>query len=62
MNAYGCDITKWPGFDTLRRIREIIMTTWLMQNVDESPDIRAEFDRRAASLRHDVLPRVWRPY
>jgi hypothetical protein len=62
VDAYGCDITEWAGFDTLRRIREITMTTWLMQNVDESPDIRAEFERRVASLRHDVLPRVWRPF
>lgn len=62
VDAYGFDITEWPGFHTLRRIREITMTTWLMQNVEESPDIRAEFDRRVASLRHDVLPRVWRPF
>lgn len=38
------------------------MTTWLMQNVDHSPDIRSQFDRRMASLRHDDLPRVWRPF
>jgi Ser/Thr protein kinase RdoA (MazF antagonist) len=62
VDAYGFDITEWPGFHTLRRIREITMTTWLMQNVDHSAEIRAEFDRRVASLRHDVLPRVWRPF
>ncbi|GGO67075.1 phosphotransferase enzyme family protein [Nonomuraea cavernae] len=62
VDAYGFDITEWPGFHTLRRIREITMTTWLMQNVDLSPDIRAEFDHRMASLRHDVLPRSWRPF
>ncbi|MFI7109696.1 phosphotransferase enzyme family protein [Nonomuraea sp. NPDC050227] len=61
VDAYGFDIAEWPGLHTLRRIREITMTTWLMQNVDHGPDIRAEFDRRIASLRHDVLPRSWRP-
>ncbi|MGW0195908.1 phosphotransferase enzyme family protein [Nonomuraea sp. NPDC003201] len=62
VDAYGFDITEWAGFHTLRRIRETTMTTWLMQNVDQSPEIRAEFDRRVASLRHDLLPRVWRPF
>ncbi|MFE3451587.1 phosphotransferase enzyme family protein [Nonomuraea sp. NPDC059194] len=62
VDAYGFDVTEWPGFHTLRRIREMTMTTWLMQNVDHSPDIRAEFDRRMASLRHDHLPRVWRAF
>lgn len=62
VDAYGFDITEWPGFHTLRRIRETTMTTWLMQNVDHGPEIRAEFERRVASLRNDVLPRVWRPF
>ncbi|MET9243875.1 aminoglycoside phosphotransferase family protein [Nonomuraea sp. NPDC003709] len=62
VEAYGFDIAGWPGLHTMRRIREVAMTTWLMQNVDHSPDIRAEFDRRMASLRHDDLPRVWRPF
>ncbi|PZG15882.1 phosphotransferase enzyme family protein [Nonomuraea aridisoli] len=62
VDAYGFDVTEWPGFHTIRRIRETTMTSWLMQNVDHSPEIRAEFDRRVASLRHDVLPRVWRPF
>lgn len=62
VDAYGFDIAEWPGFHTLRRIRETTMTTWLMQNVGHSPEIRAEFDRRVASLRHDDLPRAWRPF
>ncbi|MFI6995828.1 phosphotransferase enzyme family protein [Nonomuraea wenchangensis] len=62
VDAYGFDIAEWPGLHTLRRIREITMTTWLMQNVEHGPDIRAEFDRRLASLRHDILPRSWRPF
>ncbi|NRQ32982.1 aminoglycoside phosphotransferase family protein [Nonomuraea sp. NN258] len=62
VDAYGFDIARWPGFHTLRRIRETAMTTWLMQNVNHGSDIRVEFDRRMASLRHDVLPRAWRPF
>jgi hypothetical protein len=37
------------------------MTTWLMQNVAQGPEFRAEFDRRMTSLRHDDLPRGRRP-
>jgi aminoglycoside phosphotransferase (APT) family kinase protein len=62
VETYGFDIAEWPGLHTLRRIREVAMTTWLMQNVGHSPDIRAEFERRVASLRHDELPRVWRAF
>ncbi|MFF0870230.1 phosphotransferase family protein [Nonomuraea sp. NPDC003560] len=62
VDAYGFDIAEWPGLHTLRRIREITMTTWLMQNVEHGHDVRAGFDRRIASLRHEVLPRAWRPF
>jgi aminoglycoside phosphotransferase (APT) family kinase protein len=62
VDAYGFDVTEWPGFGTLRRMREVAMTTWLMQNVDHSPEARAEFERRVASLRNDILPRVWRAF
>nr|WP_055509970.1 aminoglycoside phosphotransferase family protein [Nonomuraea pusilla] len=37
VDAYGFDVTDWEGFHTLRQVREITMTTWLMQNVDHNP-------------------------
>ncbi|WP_157249691.1 phosphotransferase enzyme family protein [Nonomuraea typhae] len=60
--AYGFDVIEWPGFHTLRRIREITMTTWLMQNVGHSCEIQAEFERRMISLRNNDLPRRWRAF
>jgi len=40
VTAYGYDITSWAeGFPVLRRVHELKMTTWLMQNVNESPEV-----------------------
>ena len=41
--AYGFDVRAWAGYPVLREIREIDMTTWIMQNTEQSPDIAAEF-------------------
>ncbi|MFG1963343.1 hypothetical protein [Nonomuraea sp. NPDC049028] len=47
MDAYGFDVIEWAGFHTPHRMGEVTMTTWLMQNVEESPDVPAALDRRA---------------
>nr|WP_269853500.1 aminoglycoside phosphotransferase family protein [Streptomyces sp. RPT161] len=59
--AYGRDLRSWSGFPTLRAIQEFQMTTWLMQNVAESPEVAEEYARRIASLRDDDAPRNWHP-
>lgn len=62
--AYGYDVRDWSeGYPVLRAVHEIKMTTWLMQNVDESPDIAAEYDARMLTMRGDAAaPRMWRPF
>lgn len=50
--GYGFDVTKWRGFDVLRGIREIGMTTWLMQNIGEGPKVAREFSLRLESMRN----------
>jgi len=35
------------------------MTTWIMQNVKESPAVAAEFALRVASLRERDTHRAW---
>jgi thiamine kinase-like enzyme len=62
VHSYGFDIMAWPGFPVLQSIRELTMTTWLMQNVDNDPAIRSEFDKRLASLREGSGRRNWRPF
>jgi thiamine kinase-like enzyme len=58
-NAYGFDVETWPGYLVLREIRELTMTTWIMQNVGESEAAAAEFALRVASLREKDTERAW---
>lgn len=58
-DTYGYDVTEWPGFAVLHAIRELTMTTWLMQNVHESPLLMQEFHLRLRDLADDSLPRHW---
>lgn len=62
VDVYGYDVSRAACFPVLRSIRELNMTAWLMQNVDESENIRAEFQRRVADLRHPDAQRKWRPF
>ncbi|WP_461035191.1 phosphotransferase family protein [Streptomyces mayteni] len=59
--AYGRDLRDWEGFAVLRGIQEFHMTTWLMQNIGESPAVAEEYARRIASLRDADAPRNWQP-
>jgi Phosphotransferase enzyme family len=58
-DTYGFDVRTWPGYPVLREVRELTMTTWIMQNVGQSPDAAAEFDLRVNSLRERDLGRAW---
>jgi Ser/Thr protein kinase RdoA (MazF antagonist) len=61
--AYGgFDVISWDGYDVLVAIRELNMTTWLLQNVGESPDHADEVRKRIADLHDDDVPRRWRPF
>ena len=57
--TYGFDVRTWPGYPVLREIRELTMTTWIMQNIRESPATAAEFDLRVTSLRERDFERAW---
>jgi len=35
-DTYGFDVRTWGGYPVLREIREVTVTTWIMQNVGES--------------------------
>jgi aminoglycoside phosphotransferase (APT) family kinase protein len=64
VNAYGFDVREWGGgYSTLRSVHEIKMTTWLMQNVNESAEIADEYRARMLTLRGDpAAPQKWRPF
>jgi Ser/Thr protein kinase RdoA (MazF antagonist) len=57
--TYGFDVRAWPGYPLLREVREVTMTTWIMQNIGESPAVAAEFALRVASLRERDVGRAW---
>jgi Ser/Thr protein kinase RdoA (MazF antagonist) len=59
--AYGYDITTWDGFRVLRSTHEIKMTTWIMQNYRESPEIAAEYEKRMRSIRTGRVG-GWEPF
>jgi len=59
VKIYGFDVREWPGYWTLREVRELGMTTWLMQNINESPAIAAEFQVRLSSLQESDFERPW---
>ena len=60
--AYGYDVSSWDGFDTLRATHELKMTTWLMQNVQQSAQIRAEYASRMRTIRTGTASARWRPF
>ncbi|MFG3215875.1 phosphotransferase enzyme family protein [Streptomyces tendae] len=62
VSAYGRDLYDWPGYETLRGLQELGMTTWLMQNIQEDERMAAEYHRRIAALRDDAAPRDWHPW
>ncbi|MBF6397850.1 aminoglycoside phosphotransferase family protein [Nocardia cyriacigeorgica] len=49
--AYGYDVTRWRGFDVLRSVMQLRMTTWLAQNVDHSEGVAREYEKRIRTLR-----------
>jgi aminoglycoside phosphotransferase (APT) family kinase protein len=62
VDAYGYDVTTWTeGFPVLRAVHEIKMTTWLMQNVNESPEIAHEYKARMQTIRGEDTP-PWQPF
>lgn len=60
VDAYGRDLRDSSAYPLLRDIQEFRMTTWLMQNIGESPAVAEEYARRIASLRDRGAPRNWR--
>lgn len=59
---YGFDVMTWSGFDVLRRVHELKMTTWLMQNMDESAEIHAEYGARMRTIFRSDARGDWKPF
>lgn len=62
VGIYGFDVMEWPGFPTLRAIRELIMVSWLSQKAAENDETTAELRRRVNDLRTGASRHGWQPY
>ena len=62
VDACGFDALSWSGFNVIRAIRELNMTTWLAQMLGQSSAVDAEVMKRIRDLRNDDVPRDWRPF
>ncbi|MDT0321899.1 phosphotransferase family protein [Streptomyces millisiae] len=56
---YGVDVMSWPGYPTLRAIRELRMTTFALQVADHDPTAVENARHRLACLRGLRGPRPW---
>jgi hypothetical protein len=58
----GFDVMEWEGFAILRAVQELKMTTWIMQNINESQEIADEYAMRLRALKTGRAERPWRPF
>ena len=59
VDVYGQDVTTWPGFQTLRDIRELRMTCYLAQQAPKDKAIAREAQNRVDSIRGRRGTRPW---
>lgn len=59
--AYGWDVRTWDGFEVFAALRELRMTAWLISRLTREPHLKAEADRRIASLRDPRASAAWTP-
>lgn len=57
--TYGYDVTTWEGFEVLRDIRELRMTSMAAQVAEKNPTARPQFAHRLACLQGRNGPRPW---
>lgn len=61
ISAYGHDITAWPGYRTLRDIRELSTLTALLRNAHADPNSLRELRHRLRSIRRGD-DRTWKTF
>ncbi|TDC25404.1 aminoglycoside phosphotransferase family protein [Streptomyces sp. 8K308] len=58
-DAYGTDVMTWPGYPTLRGIRELRKVTFAFQIADQDPNAMPLAHYRIACLQGHHGPRPW---
>jgi aminoglycoside phosphotransferase (APT) family kinase protein len=62
VRVYGFDIMQWPGYPTMRAVREFLMVTWVIQQAKDNPRAAAEATKRIRALRTGASRMDWQPY
>ena len=62
VRMYGFDIMQWPGYPTMRAVREFLMVTWVIQGAGGSQRTATEAAKRIAALRSGASRKDWHPY
>ncbi|HVN11586.1 MAG TPA: aminoglycoside phosphotransferase family protein [Kineosporiaceae bacterium] len=60
--AYGVDVTAWPGFPALRRVRELQLVTSVLPVLEANPALRPQWRVRLETLRRRDSSVRWTPY
>ncbi|MFF3439506.1 phosphotransferase enzyme family protein [Streptosporangium sp. NPDC002721] len=60
--GYGFDVTRWPGFPVLRRLRELKLVTSVVPVLRSNPGIRPQWEHRMRSFRSRDQTVRWQPY
>ncbi|MFI2473083.1 phosphotransferase enzyme family protein [Nocardia xishanensis] len=61
-DSIGYDVTKWPGFETLRELRELQLVTSVLPTLGENPSLRPQWEDRFRSYMCRDLTARWTPY
>jgi Phosphotransferase enzyme family len=62
VRAYGVDVTTWPGFAALRRLRELQLVTSVLPVLEANPALRPQWLLRLDTLRRRDGSVRWTPY
>jgi aminoglycoside phosphotransferase (APT) family kinase protein len=62
VHAYGVDVTAWPGFPVLRRLRELQLVMSVLPALEANPALRPQWRLRLDSLRAGDGAVRWTPY
>ncbi|UED86320.1 aminoglycoside phosphotransferase family protein [Streptomyces profundus] len=58
-DAYGHDVTTWPGYPTLRTLRELRALTFALQTATDNPAAIPEAHHRLSCVQGRAGPRPW---
>jgi hypothetical protein len=59
VDTYGLDVTTWSGFQVLREVRELKLTTSVLPIITSHQEVRPELLRRLQDFRDGNTEATW---